>query len=49
VKHVPLTIVVDKNGKVLMSHLGVIKNIDAFLSKIKKHHKALEYRIEASL
>ena len=49
VKHVPLTIVVDKNGKVLMSHLGVIKNLDAFLGKIRKHHKELEYRIEASL
>ena len=49
VKHVPLTIVVDKSGKVLMSHLGVIKNLDAFLGKIRKHHKELEYRIEASL
>ncbi len=41
VKHVPLTIVVDKSGKVLMNHLGVIKNVDAFLGKIKQHHKAL--------
>ena len=41
VKHVPLTIVVDKSGKVLMNHLGVIDNVDAFLGKIKKHHKAL--------
>jgi thiol-disulfide isomerase/thioredoxin len=41
VKHVPLTIAVDKSGKVLMSHLGVIKNLDAFLDKIRKHHKAL--------
>jgi len=49
VKHVPLTIVVDKSGKVLMSHLGVIENLDAFLGKIRKHHKALQYRIEASL
>ena len=49
VKHVPLTIVVDKSGKVLMSHLGVIENLESFLGKIRKHHKALEYRIEASL
>jgi len=49
VKHVPLTIVVDKSGRVLMSHLGVIENLDAFLGKIRKHHKALHYRIEASL
>ena len=49
VKHVPLTIVIDKSGKVLMSHLGVIKNLDAFLGEIRKHHRALEYRIEASL
>jgi len=41
VKRVPLTIVVDKSGKVLMSHLGVIKNIDVFLGYIRKHHKAL--------
>jgi len=41
VKHVPLTIVVDKSGKVLMNHLGVIKNVDAFLGRIKQHHKAL--------
>jgi len=49
VKHVPLTIVVDKSGKVLLSHPGVIKNLDAFLSKLRNHHKALKYRIEASL
>jgi peroxiredoxin len=49
VKRVPLTILIDKSGKVLMSHLGVIKNLDAFLGKIRKHHKTLEYRIEASL
>lgn len=41
VKHVPLTIVVDKSGKVLMSHLGVIRNVDAFLGKIRKYNKAL--------
>ena len=41
VKHVPLTIVVDKSGKVLMSHLGVIRNLDAFLDKIRKYNKAL--------
>ena len=41
VKHVPLTIVVDKSGKVLMSHLGVIENLDAFLDKIRKYNKAL--------
>ena len=41
VKHVPLTIVIDKSGKVLMSHLGVIRNVDAFFAKIKKCHKAL--------
>ena len=49
VKRVPLTILIDKSGKVLMSHLGVIKNLDAFLGKIRKRHKALEYRVEASL
>ena len=41
VKHVPLTIVVDKSGKVLVSHLGVIRNLDAFLGKIRKHNKVL--------
>jgi len=41
VKHVPLTIVVDQSGKVLVSHLGVIGNLEAFLGKIRKHHKAL--------
>lgn len=41
VKHVPLTIVVDKTGKVLMSHIGVIENLDAFLDKIRKYNKAL--------
>jgi peroxiredoxin len=41
VRHVPLTIVVDKSGKVLMSHLGVIRNLDAFLGKIRKYNKAL--------
>jgi peroxiredoxin len=41
VRHVPLTIVVDKSGKVLMSHLGVIRNVDAFLGEIRKYNKAL--------
>ncbi len=36
IKNVPLLIAVDKNGKVLMSHLGRIENIDALLIEIRK-------------
>lgn len=41
VKHVPLTIVVDNSGKVFMSHVGVIWDVDAFLTEIKICHKTL--------
>jgi len=41
VKHVPLTVVVDKSGKVLVSHLGVIRNVDAFFTKIKERYMGL--------
>ncbi len=37
---VPLTILVDKNGKVLMSHSGPIGNFDAYLMEIKKKLQA---------
>jgi hypothetical protein len=40
VKFVPLLIVVDKNGKILMSHSGAIKDLDAFLSELRKHYKS---------
>jgi peroxiredoxin len=37
---VPLTVLLDKNGKVLMSHTGAIENFDAFVSEIKKNYRA---------
>jgi peroxiredoxin len=37
VQGVPLTILLDKNRKVLMSHVGLIANFDAFASEIKKN------------
>jgi tartrate dehydratase beta subunit/fumarate hydratase class I family protein len=36
VKAVPLTVLMDTKGKVLMSHFGPIENFDAFVSEIKK-------------
>ena len=37
---VPLTVLLDKNGKVLMSHAGLIGNFDAFVGEIKKNYQA---------
>jgi hypothetical protein len=40
VQAVPLAVLLDKNGKVLMSHSGAIGNFDAFVSEIKKNLQA---------
>jgi peroxiredoxin len=37
---VPLIVVANKSGKVLMSHRGLIENLDAFLVELRKHYKA---------
>lgn len=37
----PLTILTNRNGKVLLTHFGVIEDVDEFLSKINKFHKQL--------
>ena len=39
IKNVPLLLVVDKKGKVLMSHAGRIENIDTLLIEIRKQAK----------
>ncbi len=39
VENIPLTVVVDKTGKVLTSHLGVIKDLDRFLRELRNYHK----------
>jgi len=39
IKDIPLTALMDKNGKVLLSHLGVIEKMDKFLEEIRKIHK----------
>lgn len=36
---VPHTVLVGKNGKILMSHIGKIENFDAFVGEIKKNYK----------
>lgn len=40
VQLVPLIVLVDKNGKVLMNHVGLIDNFDNFLGEIRKNHQA---------
>ena len=40
VQGVPLTVLLDKKGKVLMSHIGLIANFDAFVGEIKKNAQA---------
>jgi peroxiredoxin len=40
VQGVPLSVLLDKNGKVLMSHAGAIANFDDFVSDIKKSYRA---------
>ena len=41
VSSVPLTLLVDKSGKVIMSYPGIMKDLDAFLLELRRHHKAL--------
>ena len=36
IKYIPLTVLMDLNGKILFSHQGLIKDIDGFLSRIKQ-------------
>jgi hypothetical protein len=36
---VPLSVLLDKNGKVLTSHAGLIGNFDAFVGEIKKNYQ----------
>jgi hypothetical protein len=38
-KFVPMLVLMEKNGKVLMSHLGLIENFDTLLAEIRKIHK----------
>jgi thioredoxin-related protein len=37
---VPYAVVLDKKGKLLMSHSGLIDNFDAYVGEIKQHLKA---------
>jgi thioredoxin-related protein len=39
VQSIPLTVLLDKNGKVLMSHTGLIGNFDAFVGEIRKNYQ----------
>jgi hypothetical protein len=39
IKFVPLLVLMEKNGKVLMSHLGALENFDTLLAEIRKKHK----------
>jgi peroxiredoxin len=41
VKFVPLLMVIDKNGKILMSHKGRIKEVDTFLGELRKRNKTI--------
>jgi len=40
VQGVPLAVLLDKKGKVLMSHIGLIASFDAFVGEIKKNYQA---------
>jgi peroxiredoxin len=39
IKDIPMTVLVDKHGKVLLSHLGVVEKMDAFMKEIRELHK----------
>ena len=39
IKNTPLTVLIDKNGKVLWSHLGLVKDADNFLREIRNIQK----------
>jgi peroxiredoxin len=40
IKYVPIVVVINKKGKILMSHMGPIENIDPFLAEIRKISQA---------
>ena len=40
VESIPLTLVIDKDGKVLASHLGRMKDLDEFLKEVRELQKA---------
>jgi peroxiredoxin len=40
VEAVPFTVLLDRKGKILMSHTGPIENFDTFVSEIKKNYQA---------
>ena len=39
IEHIPLTVLVDQKGKVLLSHLGLVKSVDEFIGEIRAFHK----------
>lgn len=39
VKYIPLTVLIDKAGKILLSHQGLIKDIDGVLSRIQQFYQ----------
>jgi len=39
IEDIPLTVLIDKNGKVLISHLGIVKDVDNFLREIRNIQK----------
>ena len=36
---VPYMVLMDKKGKILMTHVGPIENFDTFVGEIKKHYQ----------
>jgi peroxiredoxin len=38
VENIPLTVVTDRSGKVLASHLGVIQDVDRFFRELRQFH-----------
>ena len=39
IKDTPLTVLINENGKVLLSHLGLVKDVDNFLREIRNIQK----------
>jgi peroxiredoxin len=41
INYVPIIVVVDKNGKILLNHVGLLENVDTVLTEIRKKAQTL--------
>ena len=40
INYVPIIVLVNKNGKILLNHIGLLENLDTVLAEIRKNTQA---------